>query len=97
MAFLVPVSGRRQLTSVRNTHFNGQSELPLWESIERNQFVTAFYGILTLLNKTLFLFKRRPQSSFLINAEGKRVSLSVAVNLLGMFLRYSVPRVLPIV
>ena len=43
----------------------------LWESIERNQFVTAFYGILDATNRTLAYSNAGHNPPFLIDAEGE--------------------------
>jgi sigma-B regulation protein RsbU (phosphoserine phosphatase) len=42
----------------------------LWESIERNQFVTAFYGILDATNRTLAYSNAGHNPPILIDAEG---------------------------
>jgi sigma-B regulation protein RsbU (phosphoserine phosphatase) len=42
----------------------------LWESIERNQFVTAFYGILDATNRTLAYSNAGHNPPFLIDANG---------------------------
>src|SRR6266852_2723221 len=42
----------------------------LWESIERNQFVTAFYGILDATNRTLAYTNAGHNPPLLIDAEG---------------------------
>lgn len=42
----------------------------LWESIERNQFVTAFYGILDATNRTLSYSNAGHNPPVLIDAEG---------------------------
>ena len=42
----------------------------LWESIERNQFVTAFYGILDATNRTLAYSNAGHNPPFLIEANG---------------------------
>jgi sigma-B regulation protein RsbU (phosphoserine phosphatase) len=43
----------------------------LWESIERNQFVTAFYGILDATNRTLAYSNAGHNPPILMDAEGK--------------------------
>jgi len=43
----------------------------LWESIERNQFVTAFYGTLDATNRTLAYSNAGHNPPFLIDVEGK--------------------------
>ena len=43
----------------------------LWESIERNQFVTAFYGILDATNRTLAYSNAGHNPPFLIDANGE--------------------------
>lgn len=43
----------------------------LWESIERNQFVTGFYGILDATNRTLAYSNAGHNPPFLIDVDGK--------------------------
>src|SRR3979409_2042249 len=43
----------------------------LWESIERNQFVTAFYGILDATNRTLAYSNAGHNPPFLLDVEGQ--------------------------
>ena len=43
----------------------------LWESIERNQFVTAFYGILDATNRTLAYSNAGHNPPFLIDVKGE--------------------------
>ena len=43
----------------------------LWESIERNQFVTAFYGVLDATNRTLAYSNAGHNPPILITAEGQ--------------------------
>ncbi len=43
----------------------------LWESIERNQFVTGFYGILDATNRTLAYSNAGHNPPFLLDVEGK--------------------------
>ncbi|PWT94923.1 MAG: hypothetical protein C5B55_02050 [Blastocatellia bacterium] len=57
----------------------------LWESIERNQFVTAFYGILDATNRTLSYSNAGHNPPLLINADGKQRFIERGGLPLGMF------------
>jgi sigma-B regulation protein RsbU (phosphoserine phosphatase) len=57
----------------------------LWESIERNQFVTAFYGILDASNKTLSYSNAGHNPPLLINKEGETRFIERGGLPLGMF------------
>lgn len=57
----------------------------LWESIERNQFVTAFYGILDASNKTLSYSNAGHNPPLLINAAGQTRFIKRGEQPLGMF------------
>ena len=57
----------------------------LWESIERNQFVTAFYGILDATNKTLSFSNAGHNWPILIKAGGEIRFLDEGEQPLGMF------------
>jgi sigma-B regulation protein RsbU (phosphoserine phosphatase) len=57
----------------------------LWESIERNQFVTAFYGILDASNKTLSYSNAGHNPPLLINKDGKTRFIERGGLPLGMF------------
>lgn len=57
----------------------------LWESIERNQFVTAFYGILDASNKTLSYSNAGHNPPLLIDANGNTRFIERGGLPLGMF------------
>ena len=57
----------------------------LWESIERNQFVTAFYGILDADNRTLSYSNAGHNPPLLINAAGTSRFIHRGEQPLGMF------------
>src|SRR5215212_9832874 len=57
----------------------------LWESIERNQFVTAFYGILDASNRTLSYSNGGHNPPLLIKANGEIQFLYKGEQPLGMF------------
>ena len=57
----------------------------LWESIERNQFVTAFYGILDAANRTLSYSNAGHNPPLLINGEGEPRFIERGGLPLGMF------------
>src|SRR5215217_4211138 len=57
----------------------------LWESIERNQFVTAFYGILDASNRTLSYSNGGHNPPLLIKANGETRFLDAGEQPLGMF------------
>jgi sigma-B regulation protein RsbU (phosphoserine phosphatase) len=57
----------------------------LWESIETNQFVTAFYGVLDATNKTLAYSNAGHNPPILMNAEGKARFIERGGIPLGMF------------
>ena len=57
----------------------------LWESIERNQFVTAFYGILDGTNRTLSYSNAGHSPALLVDANGKHRFIDRGNVPLGMF------------
>jgi phosphoserine phosphatase RsbU/P len=57
----------------------------LWESIERNQFVTAFYGILDGTNRTLSYSNAGHSPALLVDANGKYRFIDRGNVPLGMF------------
>ncbi len=57
----------------------------LWESIERNQFVTAFYGILDTGNRTLWYANAGHNPPLLLNAKGEAKFIERGGLPLGMF------------
>jgi sigma-B regulation protein RsbU (phosphoserine phosphatase) len=57
----------------------------LWESIERNQFVTAFYGILDASNRTLSFSNAGHNWPLLVKANGETTFIDSGEQPLGMF------------
>ena len=57
----------------------------LWESIERNQFVTAFYGILDVTNRTLSYTNAGHNPPLLLTADGRLQFIERGSLPLGMF------------
>jgi sigma-B regulation protein RsbU (phosphoserine phosphatase) len=85
MAFL-----RASLRSATHTGYATHISLAkvnylLWESIERNQFVTAFYGILDASNKTLAYSNAGHNPPLLIDAQGNTKFIERGELPLGMF------------
>lgn len=57
----------------------------LWESIERNQFITAFYGILDASNRTLSYSNAGHNPPLLIDVQGETRFIERGEQPLGMF------------
>lgn len=57
----------------------------LWESIERNQYITAFYGILDASNRTLHYSNAGHNPPLLIDAQGATRFIEWGEQPLGMF------------
>src|SRR5438270_8409211 len=57
----------------------------LWESIERNQFITAFYGVLDASNRTLAYTNAGHNPPLLMNADGTAHFMERGGLPLGMF------------
>ena len=57
----------------------------LWESIERNQFVTAFHAILDASNRTLSYSNAGHNPPLLLNAKGEASFIEYGEQPLGMF------------
>ena len=57
----------------------------LWESIERNQFVTAFYGVLDVTNKTLTYTNAGHNPPLLLDKDGNPKFIDRGSLPLGMF------------
>src|SRR6476659_4212809 len=57
----------------------------LWESIERNQFITAFYGILDATNRTLSYTNAGHNPPLLLTNDGKLQFVDRGEQPLGMF------------
>jgi sigma-B regulation protein RsbU (phosphoserine phosphatase) len=57
----------------------------LWESIERNQFITAFYGILDASNRTLSYSNAGHNPPLLVDAQGNTQYVEHGELPLGMF------------
>ena len=68
------------------THISmAKVNLLLWESIERNQFVTAFYGILDAATRTLSYSNAGHNPPLLVNAAGTSRFIEHGEQPLGMF------------
>jgi phosphoserine phosphatase RsbU/P len=63
----------------------GKVNYLLWESIERNQFVTAFYGVLDASNKTLAYTNAGHNPPLLMDADGTARFMERGGLPLGMF------------
>ncbi|HEX5885432.1 MAG TPA: GAF domain-containing SpoIIE family protein phosphatase, partial [Pyrinomonadaceae bacterium] len=63
----------------------GKVNYLLWESIERNQFVTAFYGILDASNRTLSYSNAGHNPPLLMKASGEVEFIDYGEQPLGMF------------
>ena len=57
----------------------------LWESIERNQFVTAFYGLLDATNRTMAFANAGHSPPLLMDGEGNAQFIERGEKPLGMF------------
>ena len=57
----------------------------LWESIERNQFITAFYGILDASTRTLSYSNAGHNPPLLVSADGQPSFIERGEQPLGMF------------
>src|SRR6266550_2795400 len=85
MAFL-----RASLRAATHTGYATQVSMAkvnylLWESIERNQFVTAFYGILDVTNKTLTYTNAGHNPPILLDKDGNYRFIDRGSVPLGMF------------
>ena len=63
----------------------GKVNYLLWESIERNQFVTAFHAILDASNRTLSYSNAGHNPPVLLNAKGEASFIEYGEQPLGMF------------